>query len=163
MKETYMIKFFDKVEDFISHLENNPAYKTMMFYWQLWELGKWHWKHKKWYWKWLKTSPDHISFEFNERCIYIKINNQQHWFYLGDNNISEKEFPSNLLDKLTIEEDKNWARRLREDNKKLLENILPFIFCRINIKPIDFIPDWVRRQQTLTRCNWKNVVNLKEW
>jgi GTP cyclohydrolase I len=34
MKETYMVNFFDKVEDFISHLKDNPAYKTMMFYLQ---------------------------------------------------------------------------------------------------------------------------------
>ena len=163
MKETYMVNFFDKVEDFISHLKDNPAYKTMMFYLQPWELEKWRWKHKNWHWKWSKISPYHIRFEFTEHCIYIRINDQWHWFYLGDNNISEKGFPSNLIDKLTIEKDKNWARKLREENKELIESILPFIFHRTDIKYCDFVHEWTRRQQTLVRCDWKNIINLKKW
>jgi hypothetical protein len=135
----------------------------MMFYLQPWELEKWRWKHKNWHWKWSKISPYHIRFEFTEHCIYIKINDQWHWFYLGDNNISEKGFPSNLIDKLTIEKDKNWARKLREENKELIESILPFIFHRTDIKYCDFVHEWTRRQQTLVRCDWKNIINLKKW
>lgn len=147
MKETDQVKFFDNIDDFISHVEENPEYQKVAFY-----RDRWDWEH-----------VDKIKYEFTKWWLWFAINNSWHTYFLGDNKLSKNNIINDIIWKIKYVRDWSWIHEINEDDRENFKMMFNLIKNRINL---DFLYDnftsWKSWSTELVDFEWETKVLIIE-
>ena len=117
-KETSMIKFFDKEDEFIEHFEQYPPDYRISFYVKFPD----------------NTNLEKVTFSFRNHYILLKINETEYTFYLKDNmDLREHNFAKILMNKLYI---KNRTEVVTNEDKEMFKKYFNLIKNKINTQAI---------------------------
>ncbi len=147
MEETDQVKFFDNIDDFISHVEENPEYQKVAFY-----RDRWDWEH-----------VDKIKYEFTKWWLWFAINNSWHTYFLGDNKLSKNNIINDIIWKIKYVRDWSWIHEINENDRENFKMMFNLIKNRINL---DFLYDnftsWKSWSTELVDFEWETKVLIIE-
>ena len=146
------IIFLDSLEDFQDNLSKFTIHKKIAFwlYWGLDMKSDWWQENIKTYidfsfiewWFEIVVANELYTFYLDTSKIFIKFdNNWYNFYYNHDNYFEHLKSPSEFRMALTLASVGNEdARKIKPEENKLLDYVLPIIFQRSHIDNIDFFP-----------------------